>query len=80
MINPVNAMKVFNERKTFIQNHPEFFDFVVGKFGEELPIDTVIELKVVTPGRRGMECVCKAVRNGSEDFGGAEKFDTVRIR
>lgn len=49
MINPVNAMKVFNERKTFIQNHPEFFDFVVGKFGEELPTDTVIELKVVTP-------------------------------
>lgn len=50
MINPVNAMKMFNERKTFIQNHPDFFNFVVGTFGEKIEDDTVIELRIVKPG------------------------------
>lgn len=50
MINPMNAMKMFNERKAFITNHPEFFDFVVNIFGGELGKDTAIELRVTKPG------------------------------
>lgn len=52
MINPVNAMKVFNERRTFIANHPEFFDFIVNTFGEELDRDTAIEVRVTKPGEK----------------------------
>ena len=29
MVNPVTVMKMLNERKKFMANHPHFFDFFV---------------------------------------------------
>ena len=34
MVNPVTVMKMLNERKKFMANHPHFFDFFVNSFGK----------------------------------------------
>lgn len=45
-------MKVVNERKAFLDNHPEFFHFLLEQFGAEgVSEGTVIELKVTRPGK-----------------------------
>ena len=46
MVNPVTVMKMLNERKKFMANHPHFFDFFVNSFGK----GTEIELSIKRPG------------------------------
>ena len=36
MINPVSVIKVLNERKNFVNNHPEFIGFVLDTFGNKM--------------------------------------------
>lgn len=50
MINPVTVMKMLNERKKFMSNHPHFFDFFVNAFGKGVDEDTEIELSIKRPG------------------------------
>lgn len=45
MVNPVTVMKMLNERKKFMANHPHFFDFFVNSFGKGVDEDTEIEKK-----------------------------------
>lgn len=66
MINPVTVMKVLGERKTFINNHPEFLWFLLENFGETTPEGSVIELKVQKPGKEEKEisiCLQKSDEN-----------------
>lgn len=51
MINPSSVMKVLGERKTFINNHPEFLGFLLDNFGEETPEGSVITLQIQKPGK-----------------------------
>lgn len=50
MVNPVTVMKMLNERKKFMSNHPHFFDFFVNAFGKGVGKDTEIELSIKRPG------------------------------
>ena len=50
MVNPVTVMKMLNERKKFMSNHPHFFDFFVNAFGKGVGKDTEIELGIKRPG------------------------------
>ena len=50
MVNPVTVMKMLNERKKFMSNHPHFFDFFVNAFGNGVGKDTEIELSIKRPG------------------------------
>ena len=50
MINPMTVMKMLNERKRFISNHPHFFNFFVSSFGKGIHEDTEIELSIKRPG------------------------------
>lgn len=50
MVNPVTVMKMLNERKKFMSNHPHFFDFFVNVFGKGVGKDTEIELSIKRPG------------------------------
>lgn len=50
MISPITVMRMLGERKVFISNHPEFFDFIVNTFGGTITKDTVIEVRVTKPG------------------------------
>ena len=43
-------ISLFNERKTFFNNHPDAYKFLHESFGQELPIGTKIELSVQKPG------------------------------
>ena len=36
MIHPVSIIKLLNERKYFVNNHPEFIDFILKTFGGEM--------------------------------------------
>ena len=50
MVNPVTVMKMLNERKKFMSNHPHFFDFFVNAFGKGVGKDTEIEFSIKRPG------------------------------
>ena len=50
MVNPVTVMKMLNERKKFMANHPHFFDFFVNAFGKGVGENTEIELSIKHPG------------------------------
>lgn len=50
MVNPVTVMKMLNERKKFMSNHPHFFDFFVNAFGKGVGKDTEIEHSIKRPG------------------------------
>lgn len=52
MINPVTVMRMLGERKAFLDNHPEFFAFILKSFGEEMEPGTVIELQITKPGEK----------------------------
>ena len=42
-------MILFNERKTFFNNHPESYQFMRKTFEKKLPVGTEIEIIVKTP-------------------------------
>lgn len=46
----MTVMKMLNERKRFISNHPHFFNFFVNSFGKGVNEDTEIELSIKRPG------------------------------
>ena len=50
MINPMTVMKMLNERKSFISNHPHFFNYFISTFGNGINEDTEIELSIKRPG------------------------------
>lgn len=71
MINPVSVMKVVNERRAFIDNHPEFFHFLLEQFGKEgLPEGSVIELKVTRPGDEPVSSEARLVESDMKLFSG----------
>ena len=43
------VITLFNERKTFFNNHPDTYQFMRDILGEELPEGTVIEISVTRP-------------------------------
>ena len=71
MINPMSVMKVVNERRAFIDNHPEFFHFVLEQFGGEgMTEDTVIDLKVTRPGQEPESSEARLVDSDMKLFSG----------
>ena len=48
MINPLNLMKLLNERHEFIKNHPDLYPFLKETFGSDISKGSTIELKVTT--------------------------------
>lgn len=42
-------ISLFNERKTFFNNHPDAYRFMCDTMGQELPVGTEIEISVKKP-------------------------------
>lgn len=49
MINPVTVMKVYNERKEFLESNPHLYPFMKKWFAGEMKQGTVIEVTVRPP-------------------------------
>lgn len=50
MINPLSALKVIHEGRTFIQNHEEVLPFIKENFGEEIEEGAILRIQVIRPG------------------------------
>lgn len=75
MINPVTVMKVVNERKAFLDNHPEFFRFLLEQFGSEgVSEGTVIEMKVTRPGQQEVKAEAELVGSDMKLFSGLKEM------
>lgn len=46
MINPVSVIKLLNERKNFVANHPEFIGYILNIFGAGMEKGDKIEVRV----------------------------------
>lgn len=69
MINLAAVMKVLNERKTFLDNHPEIYAFIKKEFGDTgICEGTVLEIAVKRPGEESAEKVEIEVQKSERKF------------
>lgn len=46
MINPVSVIKMLNDRKNFVNNHPDFIGFILDTFGDEMAEGDRIKIQI----------------------------------
>ena len=63
MVNPVTVMKMLNERKKFMANHPHFFDFFVNAFGKGVEKIQKLNLVLRDPERKVLLLLKLPLRN-----------------
>ena len=74
MINLAAVMKVLNERKTFLDNHPEIYAFIKKEFGDRgLCEGDLLEIAIKRPGEENARKVEIEVQKSEQPF-----FDAVR--
>ncbi|MFV0364643.1 MAG: hypothetical protein ACK5LL_16360 [Suipraeoptans sp.] len=49
MINPITAMKMFNNRHAVLENHPKIYPFIKGIFGAGVDKSTKIKISICNP-------------------------------